>query len=235
VSGPRSTPTGGRLALIIIGGLVAFASVAILAFAGFLHWVNSQRDDGYFTTGTVRVGALNHALTSDLDVHRGLVSIIGKDGFSRVRLHVRTGREMFIGVARSLEVNDYLRDTSYTRLTDFDLAPFDPYYTETVGDKEPGPPSEQDIWTAKTQGTGTLTLDWDVEPGGWTLVLMNADGSTGIDAEVDAGAQIPIIGTIAWVVTAIGVGVLALGVLMIVLGLRRRPQPSSPAGSAWGA
>ena len=86
MSGPRSTPTGGRLALIIIGGLVAFASVATLAFAGFLHWVNSQRDDGYFTTGTVRVGALNHALTSDLDVHRGLVSIIGKDGFSRVRL-----------------------------------------------------------------------------------------------------------------------------------------------------
>ena len=64
---------------------------------------------------------------------------------------------------------------------------------------------------------------------------MNADGSTGIDAEVDAGAQIPIIGTIAWIVTVAGVLVLALGALMLVLGLRRRPQPSSPGGSAWGA
>ena len=186
---------------MIIGGLVVTASVAIIAFACFLHWVNGKRDDGYFTTGTVQVGALNHALTSDLDVHRGLVSVIGKDGFSRVR----TERDMFIGVARSLDVDDYLRDTSATRLTDFDLAPFRPYYTETVGDADPGPRGEQDIWTAKAQGSGTLTLDWDVERGGWTLVLMNADGSTGIDA-------------------------------MLVLGLRkRRPQPSSPAGSAWGA
>jgi hypothetical protein len=231
-----STPSGGRLALVIIGGLVVTASVAIIAFACFLHWVNGKRDDGYFTTGTVQVGALNHALTSDLDVHRGLVSVIGKDGFSRVRLHVRTERDMFIGVARSLDVNDYLRDTSATRLTDFDLAPFRPYYTETVGDADPGPPGEQDIWTAKAQGSGTLTLDWDVEPGGWTLVLMNADGSTGIDAKVDAGAQIPLIGTLAWIVTAVGLAVLALGVLMLVLGLRtRRPQPSSPGGSAWAA
>ena len=64
---------------------------------------------------------------------------------------------------------------------------------------------------------------------------MNADGSRGIDAEVDAGAQIPFIGTLAWIVTVAGVVVLALGGLMLVLGLRRRPRPSSPAGSAWGA
>jgi hypothetical protein len=235
LSAPRSTPSGGRLALIIIGALVVTASVAILAFAGFLHWVDSKREDGYFTTGMVRIGALNHALTSDLDVHRGLVSVIGKDGFSRVRLHVRTPRDMFIGVARTEDVDDYLRDAGVTRLTDFDLAPFRPYYAETLGDQDPAPPGDQDIWTAKAQGTGTLTLNWDVEPGGWTLVLMNADGSTGVDAEVDAGAQIPIIGTIAWIVTAVGVLLLALGVLMLVLGLRRRPRPSSPAGSAWGA
>jgi len=240
VSGPRSTPSGGRLALIIIGALVATASVAIFAFAGFLHWVNSKRDDGYFTTGTVHVGALNHALTSDLDVHRGLVSVIGKDGFSRVRLHVQAPRDMFAGVARTEDVNRYLRDTTTTRLTDFDLAPFRPYYAGTLGDRSgldtaPPPPGDQDIWTAKAQGTGTLTLDWDVEPGGWTLVLMNADGSTGVDAQVDAGAKIPIIGTIAWVVTVIGLVMLAIGVLMIVLGVRRRPRPSSPAGSAWGA
>jgi hypothetical protein len=236
VKEPRSTPTGGRLALIIIGALVATASVAIFAFAGFLHWVNSKRDDGYYTTGTVRVGALDHALTSDLDVHRGLVSVIGKDGFSRVRLHVRAPRPMFVGVARTHDVSAYLGDTTYTRLTDFDLAPFRPYYSGVIGDaSSPDPPGEQNIWTAKAEGTGTLTLDWKVAPGSWTLVLMNADGSRKVDAEVDAGAQIPIIGTIAWVVTVIGLVMLAIGALMILAGLRRRPRPSSPAGSAWGA
>ncbi|WP_028065548.1 hypothetical protein [Solirubrobacter soli] len=240
MSGPRSTPSGGRLALIIIGALVATASLAIFGFAGFLHWVNSKRDDGYFTTGAVRVGALNHALTSDLDVHRGLVSVIGKDGFRMVRLHVDAPRDMFVGVARTEDVNNYLRDTTYTRLTDFDLAPFRPYYAATLGDRTgldtaPDPPGDQDIWTAKAQGSGSLTLDWKVAPGSSTLVLMNADGSTGVDAQVDAGAQIPLIGTLAWVFTVVAVVVLAVGVLMIVLGVRRRPQPSSPAGSAWGA
>jgi hypothetical protein len=235
---PSSTPSGGRLALVIIGGLVATASVAILAFAGFLHWVNGKRDDGYFTTGTVRLEVLGPALTSDLDVHRGLVSVIGKDGFSRVRLHVRSTRSepVFVGVARSGDVSDYLRNTGATRLSDFNLAPFKPFYTESIGDETPAAPGEQTFWTAKAQGTGTVTLDWDVEPGGWTLVVMDAADSPGVQVTADAGAQIPLIGRLAWIVTVVGLVVLALGVLMLVLGLRRRrPQPSSPAGSAWGA
>jgi hypothetical protein len=234
---PSTSPSGGRLALVIIGGLVIAASIAILAFAGFAHWLNGKRDDGYFSTGTVRLAATGAALESDLDVHRGLVSLIGKDGFSRVRIRVTTTRDVpvFVGVARAGDVSDYLRETSYTRLTDFDVAPFRPIYSDTVGDEPAEPPGTQDIWVAKTEGQGPVTLDWDVEPGGWALVVLNADASPGVQVSADAGAQIPLIGTVAWVVTAVGLVVLALGVLMLALGLRRRRQPSSPAGSAWGA
>ena len=67
--------------------------------------------------------------------------------------------------------------TTFTRLTDFDLAPFRPYYAATPRADEPVStrPGEQTFWTAEgARATGAVTLDWKVEPGGWTLVLMNA-------------------------------------------------------------
>ena len=83
-------------------------------------------------------------------------------------------------------------------------------------------------------GSGPQALDFD-GGGKWAIVLMNADASAGVDAAVSMGAKAGIVGKLAWIVTAAGLVVLAFGVLLIVLGTRRRELPSSPAGSAWGA
>jgi hypothetical protein len=64
---------------------------------------------------------------------------------------------------------------------------------------------------------------------------MNGDASSGVDAAVSMGAKAGIVGKLAWIVTVVGLVVLAFGVLLILLGTRRRPLESSPAGSAWGA
>ena len=80
--------------MVIIGSLIAVFAVAILCGAIALQWVNGKRDgDGYFTTGDAHLAADTYAITSDVDVHRGLISLIGKDGFSRVRIHVRSNRD----------------------------------------------------------------------------------------------------------------------------------------------
>ena len=66
---------------------------------------------------------------------------------------------------------------------------------------------------------------------------MNADGSTGVDTRVSAGASLPWLDELelaAWISAALLV-VLGGTLLAGGLGLRRRPQPSSPAGSAWAA
>jgi hypothetical protein len=229
-------PTGGRLALVIIGGLVAAASIAILAFAGVLHWVNDKRDEGgFFDTATVRIAADTYAVSSeDVAIDEGFLDFAGAD---RLRLRVRsnTGKPVFAGVGPSGAVASYLGGSARALLTDVEFAPFDPTYEE-LGDPDvkPDPPGQQTFWTATATGTGTQTLEWDAS-GSWTVVLMNADASRGVDAGVSAGAQSSLVGTLAWIVTGIGLAVLALGVLMLALGLRRRPQPSSPAGSAWGA
>ena len=56
-----------------------------------------------------------------------------------------------------------------------------------------------------------------------------------IDARVSAGARLPWLDELeiaAWVAAAL---LLALGGGLLASGVRRRPRPSSPAGSAWGA
>src|ERR671924_447334 len=49
-----------------------------------------------------------------------------------------------------------------------------------------------------SQGAGQLTLTWDVEHGSWSVVVMNDDGSRGVDAGVSAGANVPILPAIGW-------------------------------------
>lgn len=42
-----------------------------------------------------------------------------------------------------------------------------------------GPPGEQEFWVAESSGVGTRTVTWSVEPGEWTVVVANSDGSAG--------------------------------------------------------
>jgi hypothetical protein len=118
-------------------------------------------------------------------------------------------------------------------VSDVDSWPFEASYDESTvaGDRRPAPPGEQRIWAASVQGAGTQTLEWDVEDGDWSLVVMNADGSRGVDAEVEAGAKVPFLNEIGW--TAIGSGaVLMLAAAgLLALGIRT-PRNRSGAGTS---
>ena len=183
------------------------------------------------TTGT-------YAITSDdLDIKEGVLAFVGADGSSGARLRVRSNKNtpIFVGVAYPMDVEDYLRDSAHETLQEVDFAPFRPTYLTASGDKPPAPPTEETFWTASASGTGTQTLEWDLSAGASSVVLMNADGSQGVDASVRAGAKVNLVGRVARLVTIAGLVLLAVGALLIVLGLRRRRQPSSPDGSAWAA
>jgi len=60
--------------------------------------------------------------------------------------------------------------------------------------------------------------------GTYNIVIMNADGSEGIDAEIQVGASVPFFGSIANILISVGLFVGAIGGLMIYFTLKR-PQP----------
>jgi hypothetical protein len=71
-------------------------------------------------------------------------------------------------------------------------------------------------------GTGIQTLDWTIESGDWTTVVMNADASPGVRAELAFGALPPSsIDAVAWTTLTVGAIALIGGGLLLFFGVRR--------------
>ena len=231
----RSQPlTGGRLAAVIGGAAsLLLAALFLLAGAGVL-WADSRKDDdGYFSTSRERVATSTYAIaTDDLEIDG---DSIGDDLYGRLRLEVSGQRPVFAGVARTSDVEAYLRQSAHATLTDVEFRPFEPRYRDSAGTAAPARPGAQSFWAASTEGSGERTLTWDVADGSWSVVVMNADGSRGVDARVSAGASVPFLDDLGWVLSIASVLLVILGALLVALGVRRRPQPSLPGGSAWAA
>jgi hypothetical protein len=219
---PSPPLSGGRLAVVIAGAMIALFATLLLMAGGAIYWADGKKDDdGYFATRSERFVTSTHAIASDdLDVS-GVP--LGEDRYGTVRLKVRDrgGKPIFAGIARTGDVDAYLAGASHATLTDVDFSPFEASYRETTGERLPGPPAAQDIWVARAHGPGSQTLDWDVEDGNWSVVVMNADGSPRVDAAVSAGVSLPFLddlGMWLWIAAA---ALLALAGALIV-GAQRR-------------
>jgi hypothetical protein len=225
---------GKRIALIVTGALASLVAAGLLAIGGVALWGDAQKDsDGYLSTDTHRFEAGTRALATenlDLDLDGGdLVMDTGDLGKVRLKVESRDDKPVFVGIARTSDVNDYLAGVSHTTLTDVSTSPFEADYDDHAGDRRPVAPADSQIWTASEQGSGKQTLNWEIHDGEWSVVVMNADGSAGVDADVSTGAKVPFLDELGW--TAIGSGsfVLIVGVALLVLGIRR---PSNPSGTA---
>ena len=147
----------------------------------------------------------------------------------RLEVSSRNDKPVFVGIARTKDVSAYLRGTSHATVTDFHSDPFRAVYRAEPGAARPAAPASKPIWAASAHGTGTQTVTWDVKHGDWSVVVMNADGSRGVDTGVSAGADFPILSALAW--GSVGGGLVLLGVaaLLIVAGTtaqRRAPAPA---------
>jgi hypothetical protein len=104
-------------------------------------------------------------------------------------------------------------------------------YREHAGGAPATSPGEASFWSASVSGTGTQTLSWKPQPGDWTLVVMNADGSRGVAVNAAIAATLPVLGWL-WVVLVVsGLVLLAIGVLVIVLAVTSASRAPAPASS----
>jgi hypothetical protein len=227
---PVSRRSGGRIASIVAGGVAAILAIGFIAAGAILLWGDSKKDDqGYLSTGKHRYAASTYALASDnLDVNLdGAGWIIDRNDLGNVRLSVKSsaGKRVFVGVAHTSDVSDYLRGTSYTSVTDVDYSPFNASYRDHGDDRRPALPADQGFWAASAHGSGTQTLAWDLEDGDWSIVVMNADGSRGVDTDISAGAKVSFLGTLGWVSLGGALVLLIIAGTLVYLGLRA-PRPA---------
>jgi hypothetical protein len=220
-----------RIASLVAASVLGLLSLGLLAAGGGLLWADSKKDgDGYISTGFDPFTTGTHALaTEDLDVDAtGAGRLIDDDRYGKVRLRARSqdGQPVFVGIAPTRDAERYLRGVSHDLVTDLEYDPFRADYRERAGSRRPGAPGAQRFWAASAEGAGTQTLTWDVEHGNWSVVVMNADASPGVDVELRAGAEVPILEPVGWGALIAGLVALAFALLLAVLGLReprRRP------------
>ncbi len=235
---PQRSPAA-RVALIVGGAVAGLLAVGLLGLGALSLYGEDQKDaQGYLNTDSHRFEASTHALATenlDLDLD-GVEDLVGSTDLGNIRLEVapESGQPIFVGIARTDEVDSYLRDVSHTTLTDLEVEPFEASYSPQGGERKPAPPAGERIWAASTQGAGSQTLSWDVEDGDWSVVVMNADGSRGVEADVSAGAKVPYLTEIGWSVLGGGALLLTVAAFLIVLGgrpPRNRPGRNAPAGN----
>ncbi len=102
--------------------------------------------------------------------------------------------------------------------------PFDPPATfgtqDLRGDtKKLTPPSQLDWWVAQS-APGSQAVNWPIQDGRYDVVVMNADGTPAVGAQVTFGVEVHRLFGICLLVLGAGVVVLALGLALV---LRRRP------------
>jgi hypothetical protein len=235
----RRRSTGGRIGLIVTGAVAGVLALGALALGAGALWADGEKNDqGYLTTDSERFAAGTRALATDnLDVDLdGVDWLVDSGELGKVQLEVASeGDEpVFVGIARTEAVTSYLRGVEHTLVTDVDADPFEASYQRESGDRRPAAPAQESFWVASTQGRGTQTLDWRVDDGDWSVVVMNADGSRGVTADVSAGAKMPFLDELGWSALG-GGGALLIGSLaLIVLGARRPPNrpPHAQVGAA---
>ena len=221
--------SAGRVIAGVAGWILAALAVTFVVLGGALLGMHSTKRDsqGFYATGKAKLHTPTHALVADkLDANGpGWLFTKSRLGTIRVQATGTSAKPIFVGVAKTAQVDAYLRGVAQDELTDFDVDPFAVDYERRPGTAVPAAPGSRAFWASRTGGSGRQTLTWPVEKGNWAVVIMNADGSAGIEAGVRVGAKA---GFLVWV----SGGLLALGALFaawaatIYFGLRRgRPRP----------
>ena len=236
--------TVGRILLVILGSIVALIAAGLLVAGATLLWADrTQREDGYLTTPTERFETESYAITSEsIDLFETDTSgdwVLTEGVLGDVRITAESaGPEIFVGIGPAEDVAGYLGGVERAEVRDVDIDPFRVRYRLFAGAEPSGPPGEQGFWAASASGSGEQVVTWDTESGEWTVVLMNADASDGVEADVSVGAEANFLLWLAIGLLVAGVLVLAVGVLLIVLGARgaaaAAPAAAVPAVAAAG-
>ena len=220
-----SSPSGGRgaggVVLLVVGSIAALLAFALLVggCAAVVVDRTQRDDDGFLMTPSEDFSTATYAVVSEnADLDLDGPDWATTDFFGTVRIRSESDRQVFVGIARATDVADYLEGVAHAVVTEID----DAEYSEHPGGAPEGRPSDQTFWAASATGAGEQTLEWEPEDGSWNVVVMNADGSRGVAAELSIGGELD---AVLW----IGIGLLlgggllaAAAALAITAGIRRR-------------
>ncbi len=216
-----------KLLAAVIGVPMAIAGLAMTVAGGIALAVPD--DNGWISAGPVRmrteaVGFVGDDLQIDLGDHVGDGrTFIGWEAIpARLDVDSRNGKEIFVGIATTADAQSYLAGVAIDRV---ETLHDEPDLVQVQGASSVAPPETQDFWAA-TNAAGTV--DWSLSEGDWSVVVLNSDGSAGVDVAVTGSARIPFLGAVGVVLIALGIIGMAFGTLLTYFGVRAVRPPTTP-------
>jgi hypothetical protein len=231
---PPRAPSGGwtvgRVVALVLGSLLIVGAVGSAGAAATLVAADqlARDDDGFLTTPTERLTTDGFAITSedahlrtDADLERVPDAVIGD---VRLSAEGAGGADVFIGIGPAGDVRAYLAGVQHDTLVE--VRDGDPVYRSTPGGAPATPPAAQTFWVAQASGADP-TLTWALADGDWSAVVMNADGSAAVAADVSAGAEVPVLSTVVAVLFFLAALLLLLGAVLVAVPIRAVSRRSS--------
>jgi hypothetical protein len=230
------------ITMLVFGILFSMLGVGLLFGGIAASWVNAlQNDGGYLTSPRERFAVDSSAIVSARadgirgDTYPGPLPF--DVGSIRIAAEsAEPGKDVFVGLAPRQDVDRYLSGSNYSELREVDFRPFRTEYREVQGTTQLSAPADQTFWVASAAGSGERNLDWKIEAGDWSVVVMNADASPGVSADLQAGFRSELFGPIAAGLLAAGAILLILGVPLLIFGAqglgRHAAHPAAPVPAA---
>jgi hypothetical protein len=229
--------TAGRIAMLVVGSLLALIALGLMASGAYGLWLDTQRSNGYVMTSSERFSTGSYALaTRTLQISSDVPSFLyGRDWLGDVRIRgtsVNPTRPLFIGIARKDDVDRYLAGVAHSEVTDVSADAFgssySPSYRARPGAKPAIPPNRARFWVARVAGPGSQSLTWSIKQGRWAVVVMRPDGSRAVTADLAAGAKLPALLWASIGVLVFGILILGGGAALIYFGGREPRVPVTP-------
>ena len=232
---PRSWGAG-RIVALVVGVLLLLPGLGLLGAGGALLWADWTRSGSFVDSPEDVFSSQGYALVSDridLRTDADWLPLSAALGTARVAVTGTGQDEVFVGIAPVADATAYLGDVQRTVIDDLGFDQPADLTDERPGGAPSGPPGDQDFWTAQISGPGTQELTWEPAEGDWMLVVMNADGSAGLQVQARVGAEFPALTGLGWGLLIGGLVLTVVAVALLVVAARtprdrRPPQPSAP-------
>lgn len=232
----RGNGTLGAL-LLAFGILITLVGGAVLTGGIFAASANQFRDsEGYFSVPTETFSTPGYALTSPPGEVSGADPAARNLPFDLATLRLgakSTDSNIFIGIAPMADIDRYLAGVKHAEISSVSYHPFAVEYLDSAGTRTPAPPAKQQFWAASAMGPGLQEIQWNLTPGQWGVVVMNADGTPGVTTDLAVGVRSDLLAPIASTLIIVGAVLLAIGVPMLIIGAvilgRRNPAARNTA------
>ena len=222
----RRRPVQIVLGVIVIGVglLTAAAAIGLLAVFG---------TSGELRTGRQAISTNSAAVVSDVARVQGPSGVAGVTGSPSLQVSAVPGpgsASVFIGIGPAADVDRYLAGVAVDEVTDLALDPFRLTAQRHGGATAAAPPAAQSFWVAAADSPSSAQLSWPVQGGDYRLVVMNSDGSSGVDTRTELRLSLPHALPIAVSVLVGGALVTLAGTVVVGYALSggRRRTSSSP-------